>query len=120
MQKAEPIWALGAMSGTSLDGVDAAMVLTDGERILDLGGTDLDNREGSRVTDLIDIPVPWAEPDAVELQGLESLELTDRSLDLCPVCQQGRMVRQDLPSARLPASTRSPPTVIPAPAVGTS
>lgn len=37
MQKAEPIWALGAMSGTSLDGVDAAMVLTDGERILDLG-----------------------------------------------------------------------------------
>jgi anhydro-N-acetylmuramic acid kinase len=25
-----PIWALGAMSGTSLDGVDAAMVLTDG------------------------------------------------------------------------------------------
>lgn len=28
-----PIWALGAMSGTSLDGVDAAMVLTDGQRI---------------------------------------------------------------------------------------
>jgi anhydro-N-acetylmuramic acid kinase len=31
--KAGPIWALGAMSGTSLDGVDAAMVLTDGETI---------------------------------------------------------------------------------------
>lgn len=30
-------WALGAMSGTSLDGVDAAMVLTDGVRILDFG-----------------------------------------------------------------------------------
>ena len=29
----------------------------------------VDNREGSRVTDLIDIPVPWAEPDAVELDG---------------------------------------------------
>ncbi|NJM82719.1 MAG: anhydro-N-acetylmuramic acid kinase [Tabrizicola sp.] len=28
-----PVWALGAMSGTSLDGVDAAMVLTDGHRI---------------------------------------------------------------------------------------
>lgn len=28
-----PVWALGAMSGTSLDGVDAAMVLTDGEVI---------------------------------------------------------------------------------------
>jgi anhydro-N-acetylmuramic acid kinase len=32
-----PIWALGAMSGTSLDGVDAAMVLTDGHRVLDFG-----------------------------------------------------------------------------------
>ncbi|SEO44040.1 anhydro-N-acetylmuramic acid kinase [Salinihabitans flavidus] len=32
-----PVWALGAMSGTSLDGVDAAMILTDGERILDFG-----------------------------------------------------------------------------------
>ena len=34
-----PVWALGAMSGTSLDGVDAAMVLTDGEVILDFGET---------------------------------------------------------------------------------
>jgi anhydro-N-acetylmuramic acid kinase len=33
------IWALGAMSGTSLDGVDAALVLTDGERILEFGPT---------------------------------------------------------------------------------
>jgi len=32
-----PIWALGAMSGTSLDGVDAAMVLTDGHSVLDFG-----------------------------------------------------------------------------------
>jgi len=37
MLRAEPVWALGAMSGTSLDGVDAAMVLTDGERIVDFG-----------------------------------------------------------------------------------
>ncbi len=35
--KAGPIWALGAMSGTSLDGVDAAMVLTDGHRVLEFG-----------------------------------------------------------------------------------
>ncbi len=34
---AEPIWALGTMSGTSLDGVDAAMVLTDGEAVLARG-----------------------------------------------------------------------------------
>ncbi|MBE2277594.1 MAG: anhydro-N-acetylmuramic acid kinase [Rhodobacteraceae bacterium] len=32
-----PIWALGAMSGTSLDGVDAAMILTDGHRVLEFG-----------------------------------------------------------------------------------
>ncbi len=33
----QAVWALGSMSGTSLDGVDAAMVLTDGEAILDFG-----------------------------------------------------------------------------------
>ncbi|WP_406870316.1 anhydro-N-acetylmuramic acid kinase [Thioclava sp. 'Guangxiensis'] len=40
MLKAGPVWAVGAMSGTSLDGVDAAVVLTDGERILDFGRVD--------------------------------------------------------------------------------
>ncbi len=34
-----PIWALGAMSGTSLDGVDAAMLQTDGETITAFGDT---------------------------------------------------------------------------------
>jgi anhydro-N-acetylmuramic acid kinase len=34
---ANAIWALGAMSGTSLDGVDAAMVLTDGHKIYEFG-----------------------------------------------------------------------------------
>lgn len=32
-----PEWCLGAMSGTSLDGVDAAMILTDGERVFARG-----------------------------------------------------------------------------------
>ncbi len=32
-----PVWVLGLMSGTSLDGVDAAMVLTDGIRVLEFG-----------------------------------------------------------------------------------
>lgn len=35
----QPIAALGAMSGTSLDGVDAAVLLTDGERIEGFGPT---------------------------------------------------------------------------------
>ncbi len=37
MLKTGPIWALGAMSGTSLDGVDAAMLHTDGVSILGFG-----------------------------------------------------------------------------------
>ncbi|PIE14781.1 MAG: anhydro-N-acetylmuramic acid kinase [Rhodobacterales bacterium] len=37
MLTTDPVWALGAMSGTSLDGVDAAMLHTDGERILAFG-----------------------------------------------------------------------------------
>ncbi len=34
-----PIWAVGAMSGTSLDGVDAALLKTDGRRIFGFGET---------------------------------------------------------------------------------
>ena len=40
----------------------------------------VNNEKPSRITDLLDIPVPWTEPDAVDLQGLESLELTNLSL----------------------------------------
>ena len=39
MLKADRLWALGAMSGTSLDGVDAAMIDTDGEVIYDFGSS---------------------------------------------------------------------------------
>ncbi len=34
-----PVTAVGAMSGTSLDGVDAAQIVTDGHRVLDFGPT---------------------------------------------------------------------------------
>ena len=38
-KKAGPLWTLGTMSGTSLDGVDAALIQTDGETIFDFGET---------------------------------------------------------------------------------
>jgi anhydro-N-acetylmuramic acid kinase len=37
MGKQAPLWVLGTMSGTSLDGVDAAMLRTDGHQILEFG-----------------------------------------------------------------------------------
>ena len=40
MLKSGAVWALGTMSGTSLDGVDAAMMLTDGQSITEFGQTE--------------------------------------------------------------------------------
>lgn len=37
MSKEKAIWATGAMTGTSLDGVDWASILTDGERVYEFG-----------------------------------------------------------------------------------
>ncbi len=37
VSQGNPIWALGLMSGTSMDGVDAALIRTDGESIAELG-----------------------------------------------------------------------------------
>jgi len=34
---AKPVWVAGFMSGTSLDAVDAALILTDGEKVVDFG-----------------------------------------------------------------------------------
>lgn len=39
MLKGEAVWALGAMSGTSLDGVDAALLRTDGVSIFEFGAS---------------------------------------------------------------------------------
>ncbi|KCZ55464.1 hypothetical protein HY29_12130 [Hyphomonas beringensis] len=38
-EKSEYQWVAGFMSGTSLDAVDAALILTDGENVLDFGAT---------------------------------------------------------------------------------
>ncbi|WP_373050272.1 anhydro-N-acetylmuramic acid kinase [Thalassovita aquimarina] len=39
MRQHQALWALGTMSGTSLDGVDAAMLKTDGQTIFEIGKT---------------------------------------------------------------------------------
>ncbi|MFT5638214.1 MAG: anhydro-N-acetylmuramic acid kinase [Paracoccaceae bacterium] len=39
MTQANAVWALGLMSGTSMDGVDGAMVLTDGVEVFEFGAT---------------------------------------------------------------------------------
>lgn len=36
-EKTTPVWVAGFMSGTSLDAVDAAMILTDGEKVTEFG-----------------------------------------------------------------------------------
>ncbi len=38
-ENSEPFWVAGFMSGTSLDAVDAALILTDGARVLEFGAT---------------------------------------------------------------------------------
>jgi anhydro-N-acetylmuramic acid kinase len=66
MLKAGTVWALGAMSGTSLDGVDAAMVLTDGHRILEFGNTAYREYSGAQ-RDLIRSGLGlWPGDDGVE------------------------------------------------------
>jgi anhydro-N-acetylmuramic acid kinase len=37
MSEYSPVWALGLMSGTSMDGIDAAIIETDGEKVLSFG-----------------------------------------------------------------------------------
>jgi anhydro-N-acetylmuramic acid kinase len=39
MAEAEAVWALGLMSGTSMDGVDGAMILSDGVEVFEFGAT---------------------------------------------------------------------------------
>jgi anhydro-N-acetylmuramic acid kinase len=72
--KSGPVWALGAMSGTSLDGVDAAMVQTDGEAIFAFG--DSGYREYSSMEEAVlrDALGKW--PDEV---GQEVLPLVQQA-----------------------------------------
>ncbi|MFV0333807.1 MAG: anhydro-N-acetylmuramic acid kinase [Tropicimonas sp.] len=55
----EPIWSLGLMSGTSMDGVDAALLLTNGEEIAAFGpGAETGYRPGD-LTALAEVAKDW-------------------------------------------------------------
>ncbi|MEM6578412.1 MAG: anhydro-N-acetylmuramic acid kinase [Pseudomonadota bacterium] len=86
-KKTGPLWALGTMSGTSLDGVDAASILTDGQTIFDFGE--------SRYR-----PYSSAEQDVMRSALGQWPE--DIGQEVTPVLQQAHQeAMQDLPQADL-------------------
>lgn len=73
-----PVWALGLMSGTSLDGIDAAMLLTDGEEIADFGPSAATAYARAEIAALARVHADWArfrpartEADRVTLAAAE-------------------------------------------------
>ena len=52
----KPVWAFGVMTGTSMDGVDVAVILTDGETISDFGDAvsrEIDEETQLKVADTV-------------------------------------------------------------------
>ena len=64
-----PIWALGLMSGTSMDGIDAALVETDGERVTAFGPAATTPYEDG-LRDAIRGALGETRPDPAVIQGL--------------------------------------------------
>lgn len=62
MAEFAPIWALGLMSGTSMDGIDAALIETDGERVTAFGPATTTPYAGD-VRDAIRAALGQAAPD---------------------------------------------------------
>lgn len=83
----KPVWAMGLMSGTSMDGVDAAMLLTDGEAIFEFGPSaelpyaEMDNPFTTLVAET---PVAYRnlDPDNAENEGfLEELGAAESEVE---------------------------------------
>ena len=53
MAEQDAIWVLGCMSGTSMDGVDAALILTDGEEVFEFGATGFRQAFDLALTDIL-------------------------------------------------------------------
>ncbi len=68
VSRGKPIWALGLMSGTSMDGVDAAMVLTDGETISEFGaGGEYPHETIAATQQVMRRPLDYRNPKTQEL-----------------------------------------------------
>ena len=79
------VWALGLMSGTSMDGVDAALIRTDGERVFETGATyfhpyDPDVREavGAVLGLTAETPAVRALEERLTGLNLDAVESADR------------------------------------------
>ena len=64
-----PIWAMGLMSGTSMDGIDAALIKTDGERVTAFGPAATTPYEDG-LRDAIRGALGEASPDPAIIRGL--------------------------------------------------
>ncbi len=72
----EPIWALGLMSGTSMDGVDGAMLLTDGVEVFDFGESFFRPYSATETATITAAQGLWPENDAAILSAAEHVVLT--------------------------------------------
>ena len=67
MTEFSPVWALGLMSGTSMDGIDAAIIETDGEKVLEFGpSATTPYAQGLRDDIAAALGTPEPSPDLVE------------------------------------------------------
>ena len=67
----KPLWALGLMSGTSMDGVDGAMVLTDGEQVFEFGETFFRPYSASETAAIGAAQGLWPEGDMAKLAAAQ-------------------------------------------------
>jgi anhydro-N-acetylmuramic acid kinase len=70
-----PVWTIGFMSGTSLDAVDAAIILTDGERVFEFGPVSertYTDKERTILADAVQAAIAWNWDGALPSQAFQA------------------------------------------------